>query len=139
MSLERIHKGIVKTRYFLQACLVATSVYGCAKQAHAAYVAPQPSSVTQEPFSALQLRTAVIDSDQKALEAQFVGKKAEALRAYGISAVPDLQGVLHYQTGYAFDYFYPGDGPNWPRHGIKGVEFKTAKGVVSNVSLYGTP
>lgn len=137
MSVERIHNGLVKTRYFLQACLVATSLYGCATQAYAAYVSPAPADVSQEQFSAAQLRTAVVDGDQKALEARFVGKKPEALKAFGITGVPDEDDKLHYSTGYAFDYFYPGDGPNWPRHSVKGVEFKVSQGVISGISLYG--
>ena len=136
MSVKRIHDGIVKTRYFLKACLLSTSVYGCTTQEYAAYVPPKATSATEEQFSAAQLRTAVVEGDQKALEAQFVGKKTEALEALGIKGVPNLQGKLVYSTGYSFDYFYPGDGP-WPRQSVKGVEFKVSQGVVSGVSLYG--
>lgn len=137
MSVERIHNSLVKTRYFLQACLFANCLYGVINQAYAAYVAPEPALATQEQFTTDQLRTAVTHGDTKALEAQFVGKKAEALKAFGITGVPDDRGTLHYTTGFSVDYFYPGDGPNWPRHSVKGVEFRVNDGLILGISLYG--
>lgn len=136
MSVERIHKRIVKTRYFFQACLLAASLYGCVTRAYASFVSPKPVNAGQENFSAVQLRTTVVSGDQKALEAQFVGKKAEALKAFGISGVPDQSGKLRYTTGFSYEYFNPGDGP-WPRQSVKSVEFTVDQGVISGINLYG--
>lgn len=136
MWTDRIYSAIVKTRYFLQACLLGTALYGCLTQAYAAYIAPADTTPLEQ-HSPDEIREAVVKGDLESLNALFAGKTEKFLQSYGLIEHTGLIGQGRYTYGFSVLEHYPGDDQAYPRSAIKAVEFKVVKGVVSDISFFG--